>query len=87
MSKVTLGILFSAIALVILGTGLGLPTFSGGTGVLIVASLVYAFHVSQREVLLLTRSMEVRDDERKAKIAPGPRIPLEAPELRSRALS
>lgn len=87
MSRVTLAILFTAIGLVVLGTLAGLPTFSGGTGVLIVAGLVYAFHVAQREVLLLTRSMEVRDDERASKAAPPPRVPKEATEIRSRALS
>ena len=86
MSKVTLGILLTAIALVVLGTLAELPTFSGGSGVLIVASLVYAFHVAKREVLLLTRSMEIRDDERAAKAAPPPRVPKEAEALGSRAI-
>ena len=62
MSKVTLGILFSAIALITIGTFLELSAFSGVTGVLLVAALVYAFHVAKGEVLLLTRSMEVRED-------------------------
>lgn len=86
MSKVTLGILFTAIVLVIAATIIGVPGFSGGAGVLIVAGLVYAFHVAKREVLLLTYSMEVRGDERERKSVPKPPVPNEMRRLGKRAI-
>jgi hypothetical protein len=86
MSKVTLSVLFAAIGLVVSATYFEVPGFSGGVGVLIVAGLVYAFHVAQREVLLLTHSMEVRENERREKSARSPAMPREMRSVSGRSL-
>ena len=52
MSKVTLGILFAAIGLAIVATYFELAVVSGGSGVVLVVGLIYAFVVTKREIAL-----------------------------------
>ena len=52
MSKVTLGILFAAIGLAIVATYFELSVVSGGSGVVLVVGLIYAFVVTKREIAL-----------------------------------
>ncbi len=54
MSRVTIGILFAVIGLIIVATYLDLPYFGDGAGVLLVAGLCYSFVVAKREAALLT---------------------------------
>jgi hypothetical protein len=63
VSKISLGVLLTAIALIILAVFLEVPYFTGGSGVLFVAALVYSYHVAKRDMELLQYAMEHADDE------------------------
>ena len=58
MSKVTLGILFAAIGLAIVATYFELSVVSGGSGVVLVVGLIYAFVVTKREIALPSQPAE-----------------------------
>lgn len=60
MSKVSIGILFAAIALIILAVAFNVTFVAGGSGVVLVVSLAYSYVVAKREVKLLSYAMESR---------------------------
>ncbi len=64
MSKVTIGILFAAIALLTLGTYLKMPFPTGVSGMMLVVALVYSFVVAKRE---MGRASKVIKAEEKAR--------------------
>ncbi|WP_128891347.1 hypothetical protein [Erythrobacter sp. HKB08] len=53
MSKLSIGLTFVTIALIIVAAMYQMPFASNGSGVLLVAGLVYAYWVAKRELHLL----------------------------------
>lgn len=49
MSKVTLGILCAAVALIVLATLFNVMFVAGGSGIVIVVALAYSYVVARRE--------------------------------------
>ena len=49
MSKVTLGVFIAAIALIVVAVALDAAVFAGGSGVILMVGLVYAFVVARRD--------------------------------------
>ena len=74
MSRVTIGILFAVIGLIIVATYLKLPFFGDGAGVLLVAGLCYSFFIAKREAALLTYVL--REDQIIAEPQPRKAPPL-----------
>ncbi len=50
MSMTTLGILFAAIALIIISVAFGANFVAGGGGIVLVVGLIYSFVVTKREI-------------------------------------
>ena len=63
MSKVSLGTLLAAVALVVLAVVFDVPFMRGGSGVILLVGLIYAYTVAQREVELLQYAVNHHDDE------------------------
>lgn len=63
MSKVSLGALLAAVALVVLAVVFDVPFMRGGSGVILLVGLIYAYTVAKREVELLTYAVSHRDEE------------------------
>lgn len=64
MSKVSLGILMAATALIVLAVYFEVSFIAGSTGVVLVVALGYSFVVARREASLMMHAIEVRDAER-----------------------
>lgn len=58
MSKVSIGILLAAIALIIVAMFFNASFVAGGSGVVLVVGLVYSYVVAKREVQLLSYAMD-----------------------------
>ena len=70
MSKVSIGILFAAIALIIVATYLEVAFVAGGSGVVLVVALCYSFVVARREMALMSLALEQAEEERAEKAKP-----------------
>ena len=64
MSKVSLTLLLTAVALIVVAQFFELPFVSGGSGVLLVVALGYAFVVAKREAKLFMAAMQDQEDNR-----------------------
>ncbi|RIV85927.1 hypothetical protein [Aurantiacibacter zhengii] len=49
MSKVTLGVFIAAIALIVVAVALDSAVFAGGSGIILMVGLIYAFVVARRD--------------------------------------
>ena len=63
MSKVSLGTLLAAVALVVLAVILDVPFMRSGSGVILLGGLIYAYTVAKREVELLAYAVNRMDEE------------------------
>ena len=82
MSKVSIGILFTAIALVIVATYFEVAFVAGGSGVVIVVALCYSYVVARREMALMSVALEQAEEERAEKAKSTP-VPTEVRERRA----
>ena len=82
MSKVSIGILFAAIALIIVATYLEVAFVAGGSGVVLVVALCYSFVVARREMALMSLALEQAEEERAEKAKPTA-MPSEVRETRA----
>ena len=64
MSKVSLGILMAAALLIVLAQYFNLPFVSGGSGVVFLVALGYAYVVAKREAQLLMTAIRVQEENR-----------------------
>lgn len=77
MSKTSMALLAIAAALVTLATYLELPFAAGGSGVLLLVALGYAYVVAKRDVTLLSYAMKEREYEGYSDMHLGEREPAE----------
>lgn len=61
VSNTTIALLFTAIALIIIGVILEIPSVGNGSGIIYVVALVYAYTVAKREAALLSYAVKNRD--------------------------
>ena len=61
MSNLNLTLLLAAVALVLVAVLLELPIVSGGSGLVYIVALIYAYTVAKREAGLLTYAVRQRD--------------------------
>ncbi len=84
MSRITIGVLFATIGLIIIATYFDLPYFGDGAGVVLVAGLCLAVVLARREASLMTyvlsESQIVSDDDEGAKPAVPQGMPEPAPQ-------
>ena len=66
MSKISIGLLFTAIGLVLLATYFDVAFLGGGAGVVLVCGLVYAFVVAKRQAELMVLVLDQRFEEKPA---------------------
>ncbi len=64
MSNLSLALLLAAVALIIVAQSFELPFVSGGSGVLLVVALGYAFVVAKREAKLFLAAMRDQEENR-----------------------
>lgn len=64
MSKVSLGIVMAAATLIVLAQYFELSFVSGGSGVVFVVALGYAYVVAKREAQLLMTAIRVQEENR-----------------------
>ena len=62
MSKLSLALLMAAAVLIVLAVIFEVPFAQGGSGVLMLAALAYAYVVAKREVELLTYAAKDREE-------------------------
>lgn len=63
MSKLSLGILVGAAALIVLGVIFEVPFVQGGSGVILLVGLGYSYVVAKREVELLSYAVKNLDED------------------------
>ena len=75
MSKVTIGILFAAIGLIIVATYYDIAYLGGGPGVLLVAGLCYSYVVAKRQASLMTYVLKESQIVHEPEVKKPARIP------------
>lgn len=63
MSNISIGILFAAIGLIIVAVALDVWFVANGSGVVLVAGLVYAYIVAKREAALISYAVHEQEDD------------------------
>ena len=63
MSKLSLGLLVTAVAAIVLAVILDLPFMRSGSGVILLVGIGYAYVVAKREVELLAYAVNHMDEE------------------------
>ncbi|BDW81826.1 hypothetical protein MACH24_12640 [Erythrobacter sp. Dej080120_24] len=86
MSKISIGLLFTAIGLILVATYFDIAFLGSGAGVVLVCGLVYAFVVAKRQAELMVLVLDQRFEEKPAEPVKKPApVPVGMPELEEAA--